>query len=544
LKLRVATKLMGLLAKVLAEFGFAARRRKTYFYLTLALMFSASTFFYLLAIVGAQPQQRIQYDGESIDLALEWRFNQPVADPDIVLVDIDERSLALLAEEYGRWPWPRLVIGEFLSASHDLGVKTVAVNILFSDPDLRDVESDQIFMELMAEVDNVIFPFTRLDPENDHLSQVRVKNIPGAKYTETLDGESTVAMTLPFFASAHDRMGANNLLIDDDGLIRRAQPWLLEEGFELPTLAFRTFSNQEQQISDQEVKPEFLINWRKPEGYERYSFADVYNGLNGVGGFDLGLLDGKVIVLGATAPGISILKSTPVELLMDDNLIIANTIDDLRNGTGLTPMPLWMVGIIASALFWGLAICYIRGVDSDQVDLGFVIAEILGVGVTLLSVSYTNYAIDLAYPVVSGFAFFSICKIYELPITQSLRANGYFLSEVEWDQCARIFVLGYEEPDELFERHLSLFERAFGENKVFAIDNFFGGDNFTNDLVSDLSFLVLAQDNEDWKGLLEEGFLNSVRVISVDVVASARETRKRVSIAMLDLAKEHLNEMV
>ena len=36
------------------------------------------------------------------------------ADPEIVLVDIDEKSLAAMAEDVGKWPWPRALHAELI----------------------------------------------------------------------------------------------------------------------------------------------------------------------------------------------------------------------------------------------------------------------------------------------------------------------------------------------------------------------------------------------------------------------------------------------
>ena len=43
----------------------------------------------------------------SYDSMVKNRIVAASPDPDIVIVDIDEASLARMADEYGRWPWPR-----------------------------------------------------------------------------------------------------------------------------------------------------------------------------------------------------------------------------------------------------------------------------------------------------------------------------------------------------------------------------------------------------------------------------------------------------
>ncbi len=49
----------------------------------------------------------------------------------IVIVDIDDRSLTAI----GQWPWRRDVIGQLISRLRDLGASTVALDIMFAEPD-------------------------------------------------------------------------------------------------------------------------------------------------------------------------------------------------------------------------------------------------------------------------------------------------------------------------------------------------------------------------------------------------------------------------
>ena len=43
------------------------------------------------------------------------RFRTPVPDPRVVIVDIDEASLARMSPEFGRWPWPRDTLATVLA---------------------------------------------------------------------------------------------------------------------------------------------------------------------------------------------------------------------------------------------------------------------------------------------------------------------------------------------------------------------------------------------------------------------------------------------
>lgn len=56
---------------------------------------------------------------------------EPVTDPQVVAVAIDEPSLS----RYGQWPWPRSVIADLISAVAAGGPQVIGLNILLAEPD-------------------------------------------------------------------------------------------------------------------------------------------------------------------------------------------------------------------------------------------------------------------------------------------------------------------------------------------------------------------------------------------------------------------------
>ena len=229
-------------SKSLVAFGLISRRSKKGFYIGLATLFSFATVAYFGVVTCEQESAQLQYDSDSMDLAFEYRLKEPDADKNIILIDVDERSLAMMAEEFGRWPWPRYVFGEFLAGLADYEVGAVALNIMFSDPDIRDRDSDALLAEMSGYARQVAFPITRLSAENDELSEVKVSFLSGA-VGANLANDETVAVLYPFFPEAHDRLGVNNLTLDDDGIVRRFQPTFADQKFVYPSLATVSYTH-------------------------------------------------------------------------------------------------------------------------------------------------------------------------------------------------------------------------------------------------------------------------------------------------------------
>jgi CHASE2 domain-containing sensor protein len=82
----------------------AARRLRNNFYLYLAALFTLFVLFDAVVLhVGENMRQK------AFDFMVRSRVIVPKPDQDIVIVDVNEASLAAMAKEYGRYPWPRQV---------------------------------------------------------------------------------------------------------------------------------------------------------------------------------------------------------------------------------------------------------------------------------------------------------------------------------------------------------------------------------------------------------------------------------------------------
>jgi len=204
------------------------------FYLYVAI------FFTLLAIAGLGGYRVTEEVRQgAFDAILHYRLIQPRPDPEIVIVDINEASLAAMAKEYGRWPWPRQVLGEFVELVQQQKPQAIVFDILFSDPDLYNAESDEYFNAAILAASNTFFPMLRLDSADDPLSQVRVSMIPGVERGPPGSTEDpTVAVVLPHLpaALAGKRLGLHNIYPDDDSVVRQYVVYRDEQGWRLPSL--------------------------------------------------------------------------------------------------------------------------------------------------------------------------------------------------------------------------------------------------------------------------------------------------------------------
>src|SRR5258708_22677040 len=111
---------------------------------------------------------------ESFDLLMRQRPIAYAADSDVIVLDIDEASLAAMRSQYGRWPWPREVLGSVAAKLEAGGVRAIIFDILFSDEDVANPASEAAFDKYVLSSGKSFFPSVRLNPAKYGPSQVTV----------------------------------------------------------------------------------------------------------------------------------------------------------------------------------------------------------------------------------------------------------------------------------------------------------------------------------------------------------------------------------
>lgn len=378
-------------------------------YLALALVFS-------LLIVGDTGILNLLRGAETrlFDTLISHRFVKPRADPDIVIIDIDEASLAAMAAKYGRWPWPNRVLGELVSGIEAQKPRAIVFDILFSDRDSLRPESDADFNAAIARSSSTFFPMLRLDPQNDKLSKIPTAALPGVRpLKENADADATIAIILPKVPAAIDngRLGTHQVVPDRDGVIRRYPTWIEHAGWRIPSLPQRIAEEFNFAGSD---RPEILINWRGPPFTYRYlSFVDVYRDLTGdAKQRPVDEFAGKIVVIGSTAPSLFDIKATPLARIHPGVEILATAIDNFKHGDALRERPPWVMMAAALLLIWSMAIALYRQIRIEVFDAVFAVLQVTLVLIAFAVLNASTWYLDASAPLSLGTLYFTVARIY------------------------------------------------------------------------------------------------------------------------------------
>ena len=95
-------------------------------------------------------------------------------DPDVVLIDIDDKSFAAMRNEAGRWPWPRSVYADLVAGLAPQKPRAIVFDIVFNDKDSDRPQEDEAFAAAVSEHRNTYFPLIRLPAVKIRLPEIRL----------------------------------------------------------------------------------------------------------------------------------------------------------------------------------------------------------------------------------------------------------------------------------------------------------------------------------------------------------------------------------
>jgi len=316
-------------------------------------------------------------------------------DPDIVIVDIDEPSLARMERDAGKFPWPRVVYADLVTGIEAQKPRAIVFDILFAEQDRRDPEYDRAFNRALKGTKNVYLAMVRLDPSGDPqgVPTALVAEALGLARTPAAQADARIQIVPPQIVDEEHwrRSGLINLLDDLDGVGRRYWVDMPAYGWRLPSLPARVARGLGFAVPDAES---IVLNWRGPaNSFARISFADLYE--------DFGLkkhkrpadeLADKIVIVGVTAAALGDFRVTPISTTYPGVEILATAIDNLKNQRWMKKTPDYArMALAALLLAYIFAAFRMRrnavetGVAFGVVSVGLLAAQyaVLGSGLLL-----------------------------------------------------------------------------------------------------------------------------------------------------------------
>lgn len=395
------------------------RRLKNNFYLYLALLFSV-----VILLDAAVFHVGLNMRDKAFDLMVKNRILKPVADDSIVIIDINEASLDAMSKEFGRWPWPRQVIGELVENIQQQQPKAIVFDIVFSDADIYNPDSDSYFNDVITACDQCFFPLLRLDSSQDSQSQLKYAQIPGLAHDANADMEATFAAIPPYFKGAWKagHLGTHNVYPDNDGVVRQYRMRHQDRGWTLPALPLVTA--QALQFNTSNIPDDMLLNWRgKPFTYQYVSFSDIYNDATREKHVrPQNEFKDKIVIIGSTAPALFDIKPTAMDKQFPGVEILATALDNSMHQDYLKVWRGKLPYILLSLLLvWITTLAFYFKVDRDRFNGVFTGSQIGLLVLSYLAINLFHTYLDLTAPIFWAVAYFGVAKIYALATDRALQ---------------------------------------------------------------------------------------------------------------------------
>lgn len=289
----------------------------------------------LVAIAQLALPQWQAWDTRLADPLIRWHASQQQPDPDIVIIDIDDYSLERMQAEVGRWPWPRAVYGYLLEVLQPLAPQAVVFDVLFLEKDRFIADSDQYFVEMLSQTPRLYLASSLLANSSAEARQP-FSNLPASVFIQQGTGDPDQPLALPWLLAPESwRIGLVNLFdVSDDGVVRNYPLWFELQDWRIASLPYRLALDLWHIAPRTSLQIHLNFQATDPRGYARIPFYDLYQQLSqgGLNAATQARVQGKLLLIGATATGLSDMRHTPIAAFHPGPDILATAVDNLKHG--------------------------------------------------------------------------------------------------------------------------------------------------------------------------------------------------------------------
>jgi CHASE2 domain-containing sensor protein/signal transduction histidine kinase len=253
------------------------------------------------------------------------RFVAEPVSPDIVLVEIDDKSVSLL----GRWPWPRQLHAQLLERIATARPAAVIYDVLFTEPGEGDDE-----LSRAVALSPTYLPILLSQADTDG----RAATVPVESIVRSAAGLGHINLEVD-----SDGVLRSIAMFEDDAVTRWPQITIpviraIREGKisvrDMSHLRVRSSGTTSLSLNGSDRR--FLIPFSsRIDTYQKVSFSDVLEGR-----ISPEELQGKIVLVGVTASGLYGRFSTPVSSEfgpLPGLYIQASTLDALLSGRAIAP---------------------------------------------------------------------------------------------------------------------------------------------------------------------------------------------------------------
>jgi adenylate cyclase len=404
---------------------------------------------------------------------------RPTPETQVVVADIDEASLAAI----GQWPWSRTTIADLVTKAMADGASLVGFDVMFAEPDRL---SPDRYADSIAKIDPAVADQLRKLPSTDERFAAVLKEAhavlgqssgtssdkplpkdPGLGLIGSPDSKRfllTYAGVIPNTPVLEAAAAGRGLFImnpEDDNVVRRVPAVIRVHDKVFPSLAFemlRVGLGQSTILVKTDDFGVIAVALQGPQGniiiptdnqgrlwphyakFRKDRYISAASILNGTA--DPKRLEGKMVILGASAAGLRDLRTTPVDREVPGVEVHAQLIESILNEALLT-RPSWSdQAEMAALILMGLVMI----VGLTFVGAKWTLAVFLVVVGAMFGFSWWEFSreqllIDATAPAMTALAIYMVTTYMAFMQEEAQRrqiksAFGFYLSPAMVDKLA------------------------------------------------------------------------------------------------------------
>ncbi|WP_340586894.1 adenylate/guanylate cyclase domain-containing protein [Erythrobacter alti] len=403
----------------------------------------------LVQFADFAPLERIRW--QVFDIYQQAAPRAPDADGPVVVVDIDEASIA----ELGQWPWPRTDLAKLTRRLGEAGAHVIAYDIVFSEPDRTSPaliaeryarsgdeaalgaefaslpSHDALFAESLREVPVVTGFFLDAGEIGREVEPAASFTISGTLPSESVREYAGALLPLPEIEHASAGIGSVSIDPDADGIVRRASMVAIHRGTLVPALSLEavrvaqdlgspnllTSDGSGQTLSapgaavavrlgETEIPVndagEMWIHFQPANALGLISAAPIIT--DAMSDTELAeLVAGKIVFIGGSAQGLQDLVATPVSDVQVAGVTVhAAAAEQILSGDFLD-RPDWALGLemLLALVLGGILVVVLPRIGALPGALVAVAMIAAVIATSWLAFTQLRYLLDPTYPVVA-----------------------------------------------------------------------------------------------------------------------------------------------
>ena len=390
-------------------------------------------------------------EARSFDMRQKTISANKTANPNIVIVTVDNPSYEYLVNKYGEWPMPRSVYADIAEFIEQQKPAAVAFDLMFVNSMKSSKSNDNALADKFKKYDN-LYTAINFDDTDEQIRKaeklpdklkVNVQDKSIFKNIKKNINYSNCRMILREIINNTSKIGHINLIREEDGIARKVNPFVSYKGDYYPHLALKVgldYLNRTENIDTKnfvidknsnlvigkrliplDMQGSIILNWYGKSGQwneKSFTYIPLWKleklaygeKLADEESLNAEYFKDKIVYIGVSATSMYDIKSTPVDKNMPGVELHTTFINNLIDNNFIKRVPIGADIAITILVSLIIGFVVLRFESVVVASMTSVVISAIYLFLTILAMQYFNLWISVTLPI--AFALFTFIGVY------------------------------------------------------------------------------------------------------------------------------------